>query len=155
MYSNKVSVRCMNIAISAAVILGFAVSFYAYKVERMTEDDPSYEAVCDISEHVSCTKAFSSEYGRGLGIFPVTSVLYLPNALFGLIFYTLVGALSCFTTYATSIMVLSLVVFSNIGTIYLVYVSIVIKNVCLVCVTIYIINIILFGLVTEKHRRLF
>lgn len=58
---NKVSVRNMNIAISAAVILGFAVSFYAYKVERMTENDPSYEAVCDISEHVSCTKAFSSE----------------------------------------------------------------------------------------------
>ena len=151
----KVSVRNLNIAISAAVVLGFAVSFYAYKVEKMTETDPFYEAVCDISEHVSCTKAFMSDYGRGLGIFPVTSVLYLPNAVFGVIFYTFIGALSCFTTYATSILVLSLVVLSNIGTIYLVYVSIVIQNVCLVCVSIYIINAILFFLVTEKHRRLY
>ena len=155
MNNDKVSVRNINIGISALVILGLAVSFYAYKVERMTEDDPFYEAVCDISEHVSCTKAFSSEYGRGLGIFPVTSMLYLPNPLFGLIFYALVGALSCFTIYATSIMVMSLVVLSNFGTIYLVYVSIVIQNVCLVCVSIYIINAILFVLVTEKHRRLF
>ncbi|XP_076671751.1 vitamin-K epoxide reductase [Andrena cerasifolii] len=154
-HNEKVSVRNINVAISAAVILGFAVSFYAYKVERMTEYDPFYEAVCDISEHVSCTKAFLSEYGRGLGIFPVTSVLYLPNAVFGVIFYGVIAALSCFTTYATSIMVLALVASSNIGTIYLVYVSIVIKNACLVCITIYIINAILFFLVTEKHRRLF
>ena len=42
-------------------LFGVAVSYYAYLVETNKEKDDDYEPFCDISEHVSCTKAFMSE----------------------------------------------------------------------------------------------
>lgn len=57
----KRSVNKLNAGIAAVCVLGFAASYYAYLVEKAVEEDDLYEAMCDISEHVSCTKAFSSE----------------------------------------------------------------------------------------------
>lgn len=57
----KKSIQKLNAGIITTCIVGFAVSYYAYYVELAKEEDNLYEAVCDISEHVSCTKAFSSE----------------------------------------------------------------------------------------------
>lgn len=57
----KKSTRKLNVGIITTCILGFAFSYYAYYVELATEEDDKYEAMCDISEHISCTKAFSSE----------------------------------------------------------------------------------------------
>lgn len=53
---------------------------------------------------LTISNAFYYRYGRGLGIFPETSLLYLPNALFGLIFYTLIGALSTYYIRVSTIM---------------------------------------------------
>lgn len=61
MSSIKKSVRKINTGIILTCILGFTASYYAYVVETKVEADDSYEAMCDISEHVSCTKAFASE----------------------------------------------------------------------------------------------
>jgi vitamin-K-epoxide reductase (warfarin-sensitive) len=37
-----------------------ALSYYAYVVETTKERDETYVAMCDISEHMSCSKAFMS-----------------------------------------------------------------------------------------------
>lgn len=42
--------------------MGLALSYYSYVVETAKEQDENYEAMCDISERVSCTKAFMSEW---------------------------------------------------------------------------------------------
>jgi Vitamin K epoxide reductase family. len=49
-----------NIGITVVCLIGFALSYYAYVVETHKEHDESYEAMCDISEHMSCSKAFTS-----------------------------------------------------------------------------------------------
>lgn len=44
--------------------VGIAFSCYAFYVETKKEQDDSYVAMCDINEHMSCTKVFSSKYGQ-------------------------------------------------------------------------------------------
>lgn len=55
------TMRKLKVGIITTCIVGFAVSYYAYSIEVAKENDNLYEAMCDISEHVSCTKAFFSE----------------------------------------------------------------------------------------------
>lgn len=57
----KKSIRKLNAGIVTASIVGFALCSYGYYIEKAKEQDDLYEAMCDINEHVSCTKAFSSE----------------------------------------------------------------------------------------------
>ncbi|KOC66114.1 Vitamin K epoxide reductase complex subunit 1-like protein 1 [Habropoda laboriosa] len=155
MPSTKGSVQKLNTAIVIRCILGLAVSCYAYYVELATEEDDSYEAMCDISEHISCTKAFSSEYGKGFGIIPETSILYAPNPVYGLIFYALIALLSMSNRYITSAMVVTLGILANFGTIYLAYILYILNNICVVCVSTYIINAAILILSVKKHRQLF
>lgn len=42
--------------------IGIILSIYAYYVETQSELDSNYEAMCDINEHISCTKVFSSKW---------------------------------------------------------------------------------------------
>lgn len=41
--------------------VGLLLSAYAYYVEVSAESNHEYNAFCDISEHISCTKVFTSE----------------------------------------------------------------------------------------------
>ncbi|XP_076765632.1 vitamin-K epoxide reductase [Xylocopa sonorina] len=149
------SVRKLNFKITITCIVGFVLSYYAFRVEVAKENDDSYEAMCDISEHVSCTKAFSSEYGKGFGIIPETSPLNMPNPVYGLLFYALVALMSTSNRYILSIQVVILAVCANILTIYLASILYIQKNICIVCVSTYITNAVLLTLVVKKHRRLF
>lgn len=51
----------LNTGLVTACVVGLALSYYAYYVETSKEKDSNYEPLCDISEHVSCTKAFMSK----------------------------------------------------------------------------------------------
>nr|XP_031835328.1 vitamin K epoxide reductase complex subunit 1 [Nomia melanderi] len=151
---SKRSTWKLNAAITSACVLGFALSYYAYIVEIKKEEDDSYEAMCDISEHISCTKLFTSDYGKGFGIIPETSPLYMLNPIYGLIFYALVAILNVFNKYPTSILVVTLGVCANLGTIYLAYILYILNNVCVVCVSSYIINAVILILAVKKHQKL-
>lgn len=73
--------------------IGLALSLYAVYVEMKKQADSSFEAVCDISETMSCSKVFLSEQGKiwsYLGIIPKDSILDQPNAVYGAVFYILV-----------------------------------------------------------------
>ncbi|XP_076632537.1 vitamin-K epoxide reductase [Colletes latitarsis] len=155
MSTTKRSLWKIDAGITSACVLGIAASYYAYAVETAKEEDDSYEAMCDISEHISCTKAFSSEYGKGFGIIPESSLLYVPNSIYGLVFYTLVAILSTINKYPISAVVVTLGILSNIATFYLAYLLYVLNNICVICVSTYILNAIILILAVKKHRKLY
>lgn len=55
------SENCYCNGLAAVSALGVIISIYAFHVESRAEQDSNYEAMCDISERVSCTKVFSSK----------------------------------------------------------------------------------------------
>lgn len=50
-----------NVCITFSCLFGVLLSVYAYYVEVRAEEDSSYQALCDISQRISCTKVFTSE----------------------------------------------------------------------------------------------
>lgn len=50
-------------AIATAIVcsIGVALSAYAFYVETRAESEPTFKAMCDISQHMSCTKVFKSK----------------------------------------------------------------------------------------------
>lgn len=69
------SIEQISASIAVACILGSALSVYSYYLISRLEEDDEYEALCDISEHVSCTKVHQSEY--------VLNNLHVYNMIFG------------------------------------------------------------------------
>ena len=119
-------------------VLGFIVSWYAYTVERNVKINATYKAWCDLKESMSCTQAFASQAGHLFGI---------SNAVGGLFFYALLFVL---TFFASSEVIFYLALVAFWGTMYLAYVSYVkMRNFCVVCTVIYIINIFLLIFATR------
>ncbi len=113
-------------------LLGLLLSCYALYVEWKFHQKKKYHALCDISSAVSCTKAFSSPYGR---------LFKLPNAFYGVLFYV---SVFLFAFYGLPTFVFYGAVLSMLATFVLAYLSYVkMKNLCLVCSSIYVVNILL------------
>lgn len=55
------SVTRINRGIIATALVGILVSTYALYVEMAAEARPGYTALCDLSEHASCTRVLTSE----------------------------------------------------------------------------------------------
>lgn len=53
--------KLLNYSLVFLCLLGLGLSIYSYIVELEIEQDENYKAMCDINEHMSCTKAFKSE----------------------------------------------------------------------------------------------
>jgi len=112
-------------------IVGFILSVYFLYVKVKTNKDKKYKAFCDISESVSCSTAAKSKY---------STVFILPNSLMGIFFYVTIFVVAFFSmTYVFYLAAVSAVV-----TLYLVYASFKIKNACILCILVYIINFLLF-----------
>lgn len=122
----------MSLEILVTSLIGFIFSIYALFVEFKYSKNKEYKAVCDLTENMSCTKAFSSKYGR-IGI--------LSNSLYGIFFYITISILTYFS-YLNYIFYLSILSF--LGSLYLAYISYFkLKNFCLVCTAIYLVNTLL------------
>ena len=122
----------MEIFIFILAFLGFFISIYATYVKFKHKNNKSYRAMCDFRDNISCTKALSSKYGKLIG---------MNNRIVGILFFSLILILNIFNS--TKIIVyLSMLIF--IVTLYLAYLSYFkLKNFCLVCTAIYIINFLL------------
>ncbi|XP_055758470.1 vitamin K epoxide reductase complex subunit 1 [Salvelinus fontinalis] len=137
-------------------IIGLFLSFYALHVEISRERDPEYRAMCDLGDSVSCSKVFTSRWGRGFGLvqffFAKDSVLNQPNSLLGIIFYTLQLALGqSVSSRAAFLLVLASWV-SMAGSLYLAGVlAFILGDFCVVCVSTYVVNFLL--LLTNLKRR--
>lgn len=137
-------------------VFGFVLSIYALHVELSKERNPEYRAMCDLGDSVSCSKVFTSRWGRGFGLVQFfvgkDSPLNQPNSVLGIIFYTLqLGLGLSLSKKAAVFLVLSSWV-SVAGSLYLASIlAFVLGDFCMVCVSTYIINFAL--LFTNLKRR--
>ncbi len=60
----------MAAVVRVLAVLGFVLSAYALYVEVAKTTDTGYVAACDINAWVSCSRVFSSPYGKGFGLLP-------------------------------------------------------------------------------------
>jgi vitamin-K-epoxide reductase (warfarin-sensitive) len=54
------SLKFLTISVILASMLGLVICWYAFVIEMSKELDDKYEAMCDISEHMSCSKVLTS-----------------------------------------------------------------------------------------------
>ena len=114
-------------------IAGFLLSAYSFYVEKKLEKNRKYKAVCDINDHISCTAAAKSDYSAVGGI---------PNSIKGMFFYPFMAVLALLG-YPQILFYFAAA--SLLMTLYLAYVSYFkLKNYCLVCSSVYLVNILLF-----------
>ncbi|XP_046388368.1 vitamin K epoxide reductase complex subunit 1-like protein 1 [Ischnura elegans] len=137
---------------------GILLSYYAYIVETKKEEDENYEAMCDISEHMSCSKAFSSRFGKGFGVIGSVlgenSVLNQPNSIYGILFYSIVGVLATLESAAASRILFWVCLFSNLASIYLAYIlAFILHDFCVVCISTYIVNAVITFLAYFRFKR--
>ncbi|KAG2459277.1 VKORL protein, partial [Polypterus senegalus] len=85
--------RWERIARLLVCLLGILLSVYAYHVQREVTKDPNYVALCDLNDSLSCSKVFTSRWGRGFGllgsIFGKNSAMNQPNSVYSFAFYVL------------------------------------------------------------------
>ncbi|KAK6467849.1 vitamin K epoxide reductase complex subunit 1 [Huso huso] len=122
-------------------ICGLALSVYAYHVETTKEHDASYKAMCDFSASVSCSKVFTSRWGRGFGLveplFGRESIANQPNRM-------MVSGWSVRFLIASSLLSLA-------GSVFLACILVfVLRDFCVVCVSTYLINL---GLMIVNMKR--
>lgn len=114
-------------------ILGIVVSLYALYLHTKLKQNSKYHSFCDINDQMSCSKVITSRYATIFGI---------PNPVYGIGFYLCFFflAYSTFQQYLFYMGVLAIA-----STIFLGYEQYFkVKNFCLVCNLIYVINIVLF-----------
>ena len=128
----------MLIGIIIVGAAGLAVCLYGRYIESKTLGDHAYKAACDISDRVSCTKTFMSPWGKMLGI---------SNLLVGIIFYLGIIALGLFNQVQLAFLGAVAACCVSMYLAYILYTKI--KTFCLLCSSIYLINIILL-LVTYR-----
>lgn len=129
-------------------LIGIALCGYTLHVEHSAMTDKTYKAMCDISEQISCTKAFLSKYGRGFGLVePLLgkeSPLNLPNPVYGLGFYGIIVVLSFFSRGRAAISILTLMALTScVTSVYLATVLIEMNDFCVVCISTYLVNFML------------
>ncbi|KAM4698347.1 vitamin K epoxide reductase complex subunit 1-like protein 1 [Rhinophrynus dorsalis] len=139
--------------------LGIALSVYAYHVETSRERDANYTALCDINPSVSCSKVFTSRWGRGFGlveqIFGSQSLMNQPNSVFGILFYGLQILLGFVGSVTAAVTLLGTSLMSIAGSLYLAYILFyVLEDFCVICVTTYVLNFALLLLNVQRLRSL-
>jgi uncharacterized membrane protein len=120
----------MFFIIFGLALVGFLMSLYGYRVEQELKSYANFKPSCDITD---CSKAFNSKYSKLFGI---------SNTLTGMIFYVAIMILAiCDYAYLIFVASLASVVMSIVFA-YLLYFKI--KSICIVCTTVYAINVALF-----------
>uniref|UniRef100_UPI00358E144A vitamin K epoxide reductase complex subunit 1-like protein 1 isoform X3 n=1 Tax=Myxine glutinosa TaxID=7769 RepID=UPI00358E144A len=136
--------------------LGTALSLYALHVEMHRENDSTYRAWCDLAESVSCSRVFTSRWGRGFGLVePLLgkdSMLNQPNSIFALPFFTLQLLLGMTQSATAALVLMVTAVVASAGCFYLAYLLLfVLHDMCFVCIASYLVT---FALLTLDYRRL-
>ncbi|XP_059146212.1 vitamin K epoxide reductase complex subunit 1-like protein 1 [Physella acuta] len=138
-------------------VLGVVTCLYALHVEVNKERDPSYRAACDLSEHMSCSRVLTSKYSQGFGVmhllFGENHMLNSRNCNIGLVIY-IINILLC--VFLPSPMAATILYYGSIvsvlGCVYLAFILfVVLKDVCIVCMSMYGINAVLLYLTYKMH----
>ncbi len=142
---------------SSLVWLGLVLSVYAIYVEYMTHHADQYKALCDISETVSCSKAFLSEYGKFfsyVGLVRENSILDVSNATYGMLFYIIYASVLSISglSYTGRVVLLILSVLSMAMSAALSYIlAVIMRDKCVICFLTYACNFGLFVCASLKQ----
>ena len=120
------------VIIVALALIGFALSLYAFLIERWMKKDPTYKPACDLSDRISCSKPILSKYGKLFGI---------SNTLLGMIYYAAVAVLALLGYYYLVQTLTIAGALASLGFAYILYFKI--RSFCLICTATYAINIAL------------
>lgn len=112
--------------------IGLLISIYGITVERKLQQDAQYKAACDISDTISCTRPFLSPYGKMLGISNIWVCAFFYIAVIVATFLQTPLLL----TILTSAGLIATAIFA-----YILFFKV--KSLCLICTSLYIINIAL------------
>lgn len=138
----------INKLLTLVCLCGVGLSIYAYMVEVNFENNINYKPLCDISPGISCSRAFKSEYAKGLGglIGKDTWILGFlaekENSLFGILSYSLFATLSLSNSLFINNVLVFLFILSILMSIYFAYVLYILQTICVVCVATYVTNIL-------------
>ncbi|XP_030610493.1 vitamin K epoxide reductase complex subunit 1 [Archocentrus centrarchus] len=140
-------------------LFGLVLSIYALHVELSRERNPDYRALCDLGESVSCSKVFTSRWGRGFGLVQFfvakDSPLNQPNSVLGIIFYTLQMALGLSVSKKAAMLLVFSSWVSVAGSLYLASIlAFVLGDFCMVCVSTYIINFALLFINLKRRSAI-
>lgn len=125
----------MMLSLVLLATIGLCISTYVFFLERKIRQLPEYKAVCDLSDKISCTKPAKSQYG---------SLFYISNGTTGIFFYLLV---IIFALFEQRILLLTAAIAACIVSLFLAYLLYFkIKTVCLLCTSLYIVNVIILYL---------
>jgi vitamin-K-epoxide reductase (warfarin-sensitive) len=127
-----------------ASFVGIAASLYAIHVEMMhNEIGDEYVAECDLSETISCSKVLTSEWAHlfsALGMFPKDSLLDQSNAVYGLVFYVIIGVFATFESRSDFLLAFNFFAATSgiLMSCILAYIlATILHDLCIVCVTTY------------------
>jgi len=112
--------------------IGILLSAYSLYIEYKISKNSHYKAACDLSNKMSCSRTFHSNYGRMFGI---------SNGWWGLLFYLAVIGLTFFGKMDLVFYLTIIGVLMSARLAYILYYKL--KNFCLVCNGIYLVNILL------------
>ncbi|XP_053211598.1 vitamin K epoxide reductase complex subunit 1-like [Panonychus citri] len=143
------------ICLSLVAFTGLFISLYALFIEIKHSNNHNYKPFCDLGQSISCTAAFISKYGKGLGLLPEDSVFNLPNPVYGIFTYTTLVMVANFSGtdrfLVNLLLIISIII--NLVSIYLAYILyFILKNLCVVCVATYIVNFLLLLFSVQRKR---
>ena len=113
-------------------ITGLIISIYGITIERKLEQDSQYKATCDISDTISCSRPMLSQYNKIFGISnSLAAALYYIAVLIAVIINMPLLLMLVVTTGLVITLVFAYILYFKI------------KSVCLICTSLYLINITL------------
>ncbi len=140
-------------AISLFGFIGCLVSLYAIYIEYNMKYNQDFVPACDFGSFASCSKVLGSSYAHILSHFGVVaknSTFDLSNATFGLFFYLISILHGKFSPF----MYLFFALGALGSSFYLAYIlRVVLQDVCVVCISSYVVNFVLFLLATRRYLR--
>jgi vitamin-K-epoxide reductase (warfarin-sensitive) len=122
----------MMIIVIILAFIGLAISVYGITVERKLQHDNQYKAACDISNSISCTRPFLSSYAKMFGV----SNIWMATLYYCAIIILALLNLKSIILVTTCAGVALSMIFA-----YILYFKI--KSLCLICTSLYLINIAL------------
>ncbi|KAF4529393.1 hypothetical protein B566_EDAN003484 [Ephemera danica] len=166
------TLKCLTISIITTVMVGLVLCWYAFVVEMTKELDEKYEALCDISEHMSCSRVFMSRYNLSNLTCGILIALIQDSCAFRancpytwtLTIHRFVdvktylnfenNTTQCHTSrWALTQVVLCAII--NAGSLYLACILyFVLHDFCVVCVSTYLVNLVLLLLAWKRYRIL-
>ncbi|KAL8593200.1 hypothetical protein ACOMHN_009855 [Nucella lapillus] len=98
---------------------------------------------------MSCSRVFSSKWGRGMGLVEKVlsrdSVFNQPNGVYGMATYTFLAIMAFQPEFPASLIHTVVSLLANLSSVYLAYILFVIlRDGCVVCISMYISNFFIF-----------